>query len=298
VRGRRGSAFSYVATVLVAVSLHVGPVSAAELGSIPDFSGLWGRNSVSFEPPPSGPGPIRNMPRKPSDPLGWFGDYTNPILTPGAAAQVKRLGEISLRNEVYPDPANQCRPQPPPYVLWHLQMKILQEQDQITILYMTTDQQVRRVRMNQPHPLNVQPSWYGDSVGRYEGDTLVIDTIGLKVGPLSMVDHFGTPHSEALHLVERYRLIDGRIATEAAERNERGERIPPAAGAPTIAANYSGKGLQVEFTVEDSNVFTMPWSAHVTYRLTADNWDERICAENTGGFATRSMVPQDDTPDF
>jgi hypothetical protein len=54
----------------------------------------------------------------------------------------------------------------------------------------------------------VIPSWYGDSVGHYEGDTLVIDTVGIKIGPFSMVDWYGTPHAEALHVVERYRLLE------------------------------------------------------------------------------------------
>jgi len=50
-----------------------------------------------------------------------------------------------------------------------------------------------QVRLNQPHPANVTPSWYGDSVGHYEGDTLVIDTVGIKIGPFSMVDMYGRP---------------------------------------------------------------------------------------------------------
>jgi len=61
----------------------------------------------------------------------------------------------------------------------------------------------------------VTPSWYGDSVGHYEGDTLVIDTVGVKIGPFAMVDMYGTPHSPALHVVERYRLIDYAEAKEA-----------------------------------------------------------------------------------
>jgi hypothetical protein len=70
------------------------------------------------------------------------------------------------------------------------------------------------VRINQPHPAHVTPSWNGDSVGHYEGDTLVIDTTGIKVGPFgatdlrAMVDQLGTPHSPALQVVERYRLLD------------------------------------------------------------------------------------------
>jgi hypothetical protein len=75
--------------------------------------------------------------------------------------------------------------------------------------------------MNQSHPTPATPSWYGDSVGHYEGDTLVIDTVGVKIGPLSMVDMYGTPHSPALHVVERYRLIDYEAAKEAEERGQR-----------------------------------------------------------------------------
>jgi hypothetical protein len=60
--------------------------------------------------------------------------------------------------------------------------------------------------MNQPHPAQITPSWYGDSVGYYENDTLVIDTEGVRVGPFAMVDMYGTPHTDALHVVERYRL--------------------------------------------------------------------------------------------
>ena len=82
--------------------------------------------------------------------------------------------------------------------------------------------------MNQPHPAQVTPSWYGDSVGHYEGDTLVIDTVGIKIGPFAMVDMYGTPHTEALHVVERYRLLDYEAAKEAAERDAKENfRIPP-----------------------------------------------------------------------
>jgi hypothetical protein len=86
-------------------------------------------------------------------------------------------------------------------------MQMILEADRVTILYVY-DHEVRRVRMNAPHPAQVTPSWFGDSVGHYEGDTLVIDTVGIKIGPFAMVDWYGTPHTAALHVVERYRLID------------------------------------------------------------------------------------------
>ena len=70
------------------------------------------------------------------------------------------------------------------------------------------------------------PSWYGDSVGHYEGDTLVIDTVGMKVGKYSMVDWYGTPHSEALHVVERYRMLDYAAAKEGFERDAKEHNVP------------------------------------------------------------------------
>ena len=95
-----------------------------------------------------------------------------------------------------------------------MRVLLLQQGDRITMLY-DEDHEVRRVRMNAQHPAKLTPSWYGDSVGHYEGDTLVIDTVGFKLGPFSAVDQYGTPFTEALHVVERYRLIDYDAAREA-----------------------------------------------------------------------------------
>ena len=76
--------------------------------------------------------------------------------------------------------------------------------------------------MNQPHPAHVTPSWFGDSVGHYEGDTLVVDTIGIRTDrPYAMVDHYGTPYTEALHVVERYRLLDYADAKAGLEKNDK-----------------------------------------------------------------------------
>jgi hypothetical protein len=65
------------------------------------------------------------------------------------------------------------------------------------------DNQTRRVRLSMAHPEHFELFWYGDSVGRYEGDTLVIDSVGVRVTPFGTVDRYGTPNSEALHLVKR-----------------------------------------------------------------------------------------------
>jgi len=295
-----------------------GTQSAA---SIPDFSGIWGHLSLpGFEPPLSGPGPVLNKSRtrqvvggdgRPvpdtngalvSSIYQFVGDYSNPILKPQAAEVVKKHGEIELSGVPAPIPSNQCWPGGVPFVFWNIGMQILQQSHQITILYSFGE--VRNVRLNQSHPAQVTPSWYGDSVGHYEGDTLVIDTVGIKADrPFAMIDMYGTPYTQALHVVERYRLLDYEAAKEAEERGEK-ENFRLAASDAGFARNpdYKGKGLQLQFTVEDEGVFTMPWSATVTYRRplsTLGGWPEFVCAENSYGYPGRkTAIPTADRPDF
>jgi hypothetical protein len=272
--------------------------------SSPDFSGAWVHPGLGFGPQLSGLGPVRNKTRLPSGQSNFnlvVGDYTNPILKPEAAEVVRKFGEISLAGQAFPDPDNQCLQNPVPYIFWNFNVRLLQQPDKVTLIYQH-DQDFREVRLNQPHPATVIPSVHGDSVGHYEGDTLVIDTVGVKVGPYRMIDRFGTPYTQALHVVERYRLLDYEATKEALERAEK--EWPRAGGA--IDPNYRGKGLQLEFTVEDAGVFTMPWSATITYGRDANAaWDERICAENVqhdyeAEFYSdkNAHLPRADKPDF
>jgi hypothetical protein len=279
------------------------PQSAA---SIPDFSGIRVHPSLpGFEPPLSGPGPVRNRSRRPDGQSNFnqlVGDYGNPILKPHAAEIVKKHGEISLTGVTYPTPSNQCWPGGVPYMFWNIEMQMLQQPRQVTILYWS-NQEVRRVRMNQSHPTQVTPSWYGDSVGHYEGDTLVIDTVGVKADrPFAMVDMYGTPFSPALHVVERYRLLDYDATKAAADRDAR-ENFQLLGGGDAGAVpdrNYRGKGLQLHFIVEDDGVFTMPWSATITYRRGLGPWREYVCAENRREYYNKkeSEVPTAHKPDF
>jgi len=89
---------------------------------------------------------------------------------------------------------------------------------------------VRRVYLNVPHSKNPKPSWWGESVGHYEnGDTLVVDTIGLN--DRTFVDGYRTPHTTQLHVIERFQITDG------------------------------GKKLDVSFTADDAGAFYRPWGA-------------------------------------
>jgi hypothetical protein len=273
---------------------------ARDAASIPNFSGRWAHPYLTgFEPPRSGPGPVTNRSRWPNGVANFqqlVGDYTNPILRPDAAEVVRRHGEISLAGREYPTPSNQCWPPGVPYIFWDFWMEMLQQPDHVIMIYRHGNE-VRQVRLNEPHPAQPTPSWHGDSVGHYEGDTLVIDTVAMKVGPFSMVDMYGTPQSPALHVVERYRLLDYEAAKDAIERNEK-ENFR-ASGGGEFDPRYRGKVLQLQFTVEDENVFTMPWTATITYRPVVSPMTELICAENPQWYPGKdSEVPRADMPDF
>jgi hypothetical protein len=285
-----------------------GTQSAA---SIPDFSGLWAHSSFpGFEPPASGPGPVVNKSRLRIGPQAGrsaagqqlVGDYTNPILKPQAAQVVKEHGELELSGTGAANPRNQCWPEPLPFIFSNSGMQMIQQPHQITFLY-NEDHEVRRVRMNEPHSPQVTPSWYGDSVGHYEGDTLVIDTVGTKTRrPLAMVDWFGTPYTGSLRVIERYQLLDYEAAKEGLERDLK-ENFQ-AGGTPLNPdANYRGKLMQLQFIVEDEGVFTMPWSATITYRPGLDwrgsaEWPEIVCAEDAYEYYPGAALPKADKADF
>jgi hypothetical protein len=275
--------------------------SAAHAASVPDFSGIWRHGSLPWlVPPASGPGPVTNLSRQKgtgvSDYGSLVGDYKNPILKPWAAAVVKQKGDLSLAGVTYPSPANQCWPEPVPFLFKHMAMQILQLPDQIVMIF-NEDHEVRQVRLNEPHPAKVTPSWHGDAVGHYEGDTLVIDTVGIKPDrPYAMIDLFGTPYTDKLHVVERYQLIDYAAAKDTLARAAKENWRP---GGP-VNPDYKDKYLQVLFTVEDEGAFTTPWTASMIYLRDRLEWAEVVCAENPYGFhADKDIgVPHADKADF
>jgi hypothetical protein len=264
----------FAAAISSMVALPVlGPVQAQ---TFPDFSGLWAHPSVGWEYPVSGPGPVRHKPGATGSAL-LIGDDTNPVLTPSTAAIIRRNSQISQSGLAFPDPDNQCMSQPVPYIFWNFEIQLLQQPDKVTILY-NHDHDFREVWLNRPHLATIVPSWHGDSIGHYEGDTLVVDTIGIKTGKFSSIDRFGTPYTDRMHVVERYRFIDYDAAKES---QARGEKEWGHVGAYDVDPAYRGRGLQLEFKVDDPGVFTMPWTATVTYLPSIHTeWEERVCAEN------------------
>jgi hypothetical protein len=288
------------AAVLAGIAVAPAAGQAAPGGAAkPDLSGIWAHPWLpGFEALTSGPTALVNLARTPegrSIQTQLVGDYRNPILRPQAAETVRKFGEQSSAHFGFHNPRNQCWPNGLPFVLSANGLQIFDRGDHLTMIY-RVDHQVRTVRMNASHPAKVTASsYYGDSVGHYEGDTLVIDTVGIKPGPFAMIDWFGTPQTPALHVVERYRLIDSDQVTDGVKRANKDNVLPQFNNPPVVDFNSKRKWLQLLFTVDDPNVFSRPWSATVTFGPSAqavgpEAWPEDVCAENPYKYGTEQDV--------
>jgi hypothetical protein len=154
-----------------------------------------------------------------------------------------------------------------PYILeLNMHAQFMEDAKQLTILY-ERHMQARIIPLNVPHRANIKPNWFGDSVAHWEGDTLVIDTTGLN--DRTWVDVFATPHTEKLHVVERYRLTNPN-------------------------------NLQAEVRVEDPGAFTTPWTGIVNYRRDREPYLEVACSENNVNPVNGELfgIPVAERPDF
>jgi hypothetical protein len=268
-----------------ALACILGGACAAPAQTVPDFSGLWTRKWVTpstYDAPESGPGPVmidstqphhghrENVEGLPDiESNAWVADYSNPILKPEAREAVKRITEQELAGQPHVEHQTLCMPSGVPEILNlrdNMEMLPSRSGRVITIIYFR-DHQVRHVYLDVPHSSNPPKTWYGESVGHYEGDTLVIDTIGLN--DKTDTDRFGTPHSDEIHVVERYRVSADR------------------------------KTLEVRFTVEDPRFFTTAWSGRADYRRDTRGIRELICAENNrSDLADQPPIPTAAKPDF
>jgi hypothetical protein len=268
-------------------ALWFAPVAAQQKSAVPDFTqgsdGAWLMIGDELLPPPSGgPGPItfdKNHPyvdnraarQTKSQPTYRVADLTNPILQPWVREQLKKANDRVLAGKVPFRARERCYPSGVPvWVVYTLAepIVIVQSAKEVTMINYGGPE-VRRIFLDVPHSEHVTPSWYGESVGHYEnGDTLVVDTIGQSTK--TYVDPYLTPHTDKLHVVERYKLTQG------------------------------GKMIDVTINVDDPGAFTTPWSAVQRFRRIPHEFTEDICAENNFDFLKYDVVPlpQASKPDF
>ena len=314
-RVRRRHVFGMCAGAVCALawlSSQAQPATAPIPSFAPDDHTSWHPDRPdgdNFLAPESGPGPIMQVPDIPYVPNGGRGgdmdfasshptyriaDLSNPILQPWVRDQMKKDNDEVRAGKIPFMARERCYPGGVPE--WNVYRRVaapmvffVQTPKEVLIIW-RGDSQVRHIYMNVPHSANPKPSWYGESVGHYEGDTLVVDTIGLSTK--TFVDNYRTPHTEQLRVVERFHKID------------------------------DGKKLQVDIHVEDPGAFTMPWNAVQRFALNHPNggWSgdakrsgtlyESPCAESAAfdHFTTDNYgathaadvapVPVADPPDF
>ena len=289
---------------IVSVAMVALPAVAAD--GVSAMMGVrWGKNAFNFEGMPSGPQPLRNLSRRPDGTANagqLVGDYNNPILTREAAAVVKQKGELAIAGTGFPNSQDQCRAIAPPFSsAMQLGFEMLPAKNgDITIIY-DNNHNVRHIRMNSTHPANLKPTPMGDSVGRWDGDTLVIDTVGMKTDKFLSVDRFGTPVSDQMHVVERYRLIDGKTAAAQIDTYENREGTVGGGGRDAgYHPDTNLRGLQAEVTMTDPKVFTQPLTVRVTYRRLVSERTEAVCADNPVEHYKDDWIglPRADRPDF
>lgn len=195
----------------------------------PDFSGLWNKISPKYS---------RNVAAdlKPED------------IAPAARALVEQRAENLQKDYMN----SLCQPLGPGYPIaadstGAEQEKILQTPDVIAIL--NPDLTYRQVFMDgRPLEKDPNPSWMGYSVGHWDGDTLVVDTAGFN--DVSWLDHDGHPHTENLHITERYRRPNFRT-------------------------------MEVEVTYSDPAIYAKPWTVAVRAEIAPDTeMLEWVCNSN------------------
>ena len=274
-----------------AVSVFGGTICASELSAKedttlrfgPDVMTAWQVNHADgddYIPPERGPKPVTYDPAHPfipTDPASSIqptyrvADLSNPILKPWAVEQMRKANEQVLQGAIAYVPRERCWPAGvPAYVLEPpFNITIFIETPKEIVIVHQHDQQFRHIFMNVPHTANPKPSWTGESVGHWEEDELVVDTIGLN--DRTFVDNYRTPHTDKMHVLERFKLIDG------------------------------GKTLQDTITVEDPGAFNMPWTAVQRWNRTARGpIEEFSCAENNEALFNFEVrpIPTAAKPDF
>jgi hypothetical protein len=241
-------------TVLTALLLAAASLSAQTNSSkapaksaIPDLSGNWGPSGKNvnnwFPDDPRG----RNPEKAPMTP--WAEEKFKTAHPPfGAGATFEAIND-PVQN--YCDPPGVSR-----VYLYPWEFKFVQERDAVYILYEYT-KMWREIPLNKPHSRDPDSTWLGESVGKYEGDTLVVDTIGFN--DKTWLDHLGHPHSDQLHLIERFRRVDH-------------------------------KTLELQITVDDPKAYTKTFTGTKTFDLTEAPLGEGICAWSESSAFQKNVI--------
>ncbi len=247
------------ASLAVLCAMFVGSALAQSPESVPDFSSngtAWQTgNGGEFAAVPGSPSPVRQDPAHPFVPNGQgkqptyrIADLSNPNLKQWAKDIMKKDNDEVLGGKIAYTPASSCKPAGVPALMLAGGPYYFVQGPKEVVIIMEGDHQVRHIHLDVPHSAKPKPSWYGESIGRYEGDTLVVDTIGLSTQ--TFVDNYRTPHTEKLHVIERWKLVD------------------------------EGKNLQLAMTIDDPDTYNQPWQAVRTFRRIQGTLLEEACAEN------------------
>jgi hypothetical protein len=269
----------------LAIVATSGPASAQ--GKIPEFmsnSGTVGWISAGpFLDPPAGMrGPIRQHPAHPFhgnlDGPGQvtpaIGNHDDPVLKPWAAAHMKATSDAVLSGKMSLPFTAQSRCYPggvPGQLLYPIEpMYFIQTPKQVWMIWQR-DQMVRRIYLTDKHSETVKPSWFGESIGHFENNELVVDTIGLQTkNKNSYIDNYRTPHSEKLHVTERYKFVN------------------------------NGNTLEAFIKVDDSDAFNEPIYMLKRWRKSDNPLLETVCAENNVDqfYQNLTPIPQATKSDF
>ncbi|MBZ5661030.1 MAG: hypothetical protein LAO08_11545 [Acidobacteriia bacterium] len=182
---------------------------------------------------------------------GFAFSKEEPPMTPWAEAKFKSTKAPHTGGYSGPsdDTTLTCFPPGVPRIyLFNFPMEIFEVPGRVLIVY-EFGHFIRQIYTDgRPHAADANSTWMGDSIGKWEGDTLVVDTVGLN--DKTWLDQLGHPHSDALHLIERFRRV-----------------------APDL--------LQIDFTFDDPKAFTKQWTGTKQFKLRPD-WQiaEYICEEN------------------
>jgi hypothetical protein len=218
----------------------------------PDLTGVWQGGSTqrgSWEQANGGVG-VGGSGRDPSAPV-TLSSNDRPAGREGAPYQpwaAQKVLEAFNRRGI-DDPTAQCLPAglPRTVMLGLFPQQIVQTPTQIVMLYEYMNV-FRVIPLNAKHPDDIIPSYLGNSVGRWEGDTLVVDVIGFN--DKTWLAGTGTFHTDALHITERFTRVDK-------------------------------DQIDYQVTMEDPNVLTKPWTLRSTLMLReGTRLEEYVCAEN------------------